>query len=150
MSQPQKPDTPATQNQGLSPVPLHVGSAPIKPEDRRLLQANAVEAMHVHANEQVDMLRKQAELILQQAREVEERVRISEQIYLAEIRFTPRILGTYYLYEKKDHNRLLSMVAPAEWGRRMPWKSHIATVRLLGDHTWEVLEHTTPNQPDTQ
>ncbi len=128
--------------QSTSPIPMHVGSAPIKPEDRRLLQANAVEAMHIHANEQVDMLRKQAELIMTQAREVEERLKIANEIYKAEIRFTPKIHGTYHLYEKKNGERLLSMVAPNEWGRSFPWEKHIATVRLLGDQTWEVLERT--------
>jgi len=31
------------------------------------------------------------------------------------------------------------MIAPNEWGRRAPY-DHLASVRLLGDHTWEVME----------
>jgi hypothetical protein len=136
----QEEDQVVPPNQSLSPIPLHVGSPPIKPEDRRMLQANAVEAMQVHANEQVDMLRRQAELIMQQAREVEERLKIANEIYKSEIRFTPKIHGTYHLYEKHNGERLLSMIAPNEWGRSCPWEKYIATVKLLGDQTWEVLE----------
>jgi hypothetical protein len=124
----------------LSPIPLSVGSPPIKPEDKRLIRANAVESMHVHANEQIEMLKRQAELIMQQAREVEERVRISEEIYQAEMRFSPRILGIYHLYEKKNGMKILSMVGPNEWGRSFPWEKHIVSVKLLGDHSWEILK----------
>ncbi len=126
-------------NQSLSPIPVHVGSALIKPEDKGKITSNAVEAMNHYANQEIDLLRQQAELIMKQVKKIEERVEISQQIYQAEMRFTPKIMGIYHLYEKKDDTKLLSMIGPNEWGNSFPYKKHIAQVKLLGDHTWDVL-----------
>ncbi len=126
-------------NQSLSPIPLHVGSALIRPEDKGKITSVAVEAMNHYANQEIDLLREQAELIMKQVHQIEERVEISHQIYQAEMRFTPKIMGVYHLYEKNNGVKLLSMVGPKEWGRNFPYKQHIAQVKLLGDHTWEVI-----------
>lgn len=125
----------------LSPIPLSVGSVPIKPEDKGKIRANAVEAMHHYAQQEMDMLRKQADLIMQQVREIEERLKISERIYESDMRFTPVVNQVYHLYEKEDHF-WLSLIAPNEWGRAKKPLKHIATVRLLGDHSWQVLTTT--------
>lgn len=122
----------------LSPIPLHVGSVPIKAEDKGKIRANAVEAMHHYAQQEMDMLRKQADLIMQQVREIEERLKISEQIYAADMRFTPVVNQVYHLYEKENYYTL-SLIAPEEWGRSKSSMKHVATVRLLGDHSWQVL-----------
>jgi hypothetical protein len=125
----------------LSPIPLSVGSVPIKPEDKGKIRANAVEAMHHYAQQEMDMLRKQADLIMQQVREIEDRLKISERIYESDMRFTPVVNQIYHLYEKEDHY-WLSLIAPSEWGRSKKPLKHIATVRLLGDHSWQVLSST--------
>jgi hypothetical protein len=31
------------------------------------------------------------------------------------------------------------MLSPEDWGKRMPFQAFIATVKLLGDRTWEVV-----------
>ena len=55
----------------LSPIPLSVGSVPIKPEDKGKIRANAVEAMHHYAQQEMDMARENS--ILRVAlREVQE------------------------------------------------------------------------------
>lgn len=122
----------------LSPIPLSVGSVPIKPEDKGKIRANAVEAMHHYAQQEMDMLRKQADLIMQQVREIEDRLKISEQIYQSEMRFTPVVNQIYHLYEKGDHFAI-SLIAPNEWGRSKTEMKHVATIRLLGDHSWQVI-----------
>jgi hypothetical protein len=122
----------------LSPIPLSVGSVPIKPEDKGKIRANAVEAMHHYAQQEMDMLRKQADLIMQQVREIEDRLKISEQIYQSEMRFTPVVNQIYHLYEKGDHYAI-SLIAPNEWGRSKTQMKHVATIRLLGDHSWQVI-----------
>ncbi len=122
----------------LSPIPLSVGSVPIKPEDKGKIRANAVEAMHHYAQQEMDMLRKQADLIMQQVREIEDRLKISEQIYQSEMRFTPVVNQVYHLYEKGDHFAI-SLIAPNEWGRSKTEMKHVATIRLLGDHSWQVI-----------
>jgi hypothetical protein len=46
----------------------------------------------------------------------------------------------YHLYEKKSGDRVLSMLSPADWGKKIPFEKFVASVKLLGDRTWEVLE----------
>ncbi len=123
----------------LSPIPMTVSSPPIKAIDKGKIRTIAVESMHLQANQQVDMLRKQAELIVQQVAEIEERVKISEMIYSADMTFVPVINSVYHLYERKN-GRVLSLISPKEWGKKVPFEAFVATVRLLADHTWDVIE----------
>jgi hypothetical protein len=122
----------------LAPYPLTVSSPPIKAEDKRLIKANAYETMQQHANQQIAMLRKQAELILEQVRQIEQRVEISRHIYQADIRFTPEVGQTYHLYRKNDKN-VITMISPDEWGAKMPYDEYIASMNLLADKSWEII-----------
>ncbi|HEX7367741.1 MAG TPA: DUF2452 domain-containing protein [Pelobium sp.] len=128
----------------FSPVPLTVSSPVIKPIDKNKLQANAVESMHLQAHQQIALLRKQAELIMQQVKEIEDRLKISELIYKADMRFKPVLGQTYYLYQKNEEF-LVSMIAPQEWGRSKTAARYISTVKLLSDATWDVLDKATFN-----
>ena len=92
------------------------------------------------ANQQISMLRKQAELIMQQVKDIETRVRIAEEIYAADINFEPVIGNVYHLYEKNEGQRVLSLISPDDWGKKMPFEAFIASVKLLGDRTWEILK----------
>ncbi len=123
----------------LAPVPLHVASAAIKPVDKGKIKSVALETVEKQANQQINMLKKQAELIMQQVREIEERVRIAAEIYAADISFEPVIGHTYHLYERNG-KRSLSLVGPKEWGRSKTAGQFIATVKLMADRTWEVLD----------
>ncbi len=122
-----------------APYALSVTSPKIEPIDKRLLKANAHESMQYQAEQQISMLKKQAALLIEQAKAIEERLAISHSIYKAEINFEPVIHGIYHLYQKSDGTQVLSMVAPYEWGKQMPFESWIHTVRLLADKTWEIL-----------
>jgi len=121
------------------PYALTVSSPKIEPIDKRLLKANAHEAMQHQAEQQISMLKKQAELLLKQAKEIEQRLELSHAIYKAEINFEPVINGIYHLYQKDDGQQVLSMVAPYEWGKSMKYSMFLNTVRLLPDKTWEIL-----------
>jgi len=123
----------------LSPIPLSIGSPVIRPEDRNQIKTNAVEAMHHYANQEIGMLKRQADLIMEQVREIESRLHISEQIYQSDIRFTPVVNQIYHLYEKDDHF-LLSLIGPDEWGRSKNSRKYVASVKLLGDHSWDVIK----------
>lgn len=129
-----------TETPHLLPYAHTVGGAIIKPIDKGRVKGNAMVAMYEQTNIQMDQIREQIELLAQQAREIQNRVELSERIYLAEINFKPVINHVYNLYEKKNGNWVLSMVAPQEWGRRIPFERYIAKVRLMADHTWDVLE----------
>ncbi|MCK6693593.1 MAG: DUF2452 domain-containing protein [Thermoanaerobaculia bacterium] len=129
-----------TDTPGLLPYAHHSGSAIIKPEDKGRIRGNAMTAMYDQTDRQMEQLRRQMETLVSQAKSLQQRMNVSELIYQAEIPFQPVIHHIYHLYQRKtDGSHLLSMVSPEEWGRRKPF-DHLATVRLLGDHTWEVLE----------
>lgn len=123
----------------FSPIPLSVASPPIKPLDKKLIKATAFETMHHQANQQIEMLKRQADLIMQQVKEIEERVMISKQIYESNLSFEPVIGNIYFLYKKSD-KLMLSMVAPHEWGRKKPYDEFIYKVCLLADKTWQLLK----------
>ena len=122
----------------FSPIPLSVSSPVIKAEDKGKIKTSAVETMQKQANQQIAMLRKQADVIMEQVREIEARLAVSYGIYEAEIKFTPKIGEHYHLYEK-DGQKILSFISPQEWGERMPYDTFLATVNLLADRTWEVM-----------
>jgi hypothetical protein len=122
-----------------APYALSVSSPKIEPIDKRLLKANAHESMQHQAEQQISMLKKQAELLMKQAKEIEERLAVSHAIYKADINFEPIINGIYHLYQKEDGSQQFSMVAPYEWGKKMPFQAYLHTVRLMADRTWDVL-----------
>ena len=89
---------------------------------------------------QLDQIRQQIELLAKQAQELRKRKELSLMIYDARLSFQPVIGQTYYMYEKKDGNHLLSLVSPKEWGGSGPFKQFISAVKLLADHTWVEVE----------
>jgi hypothetical protein len=128
------------ENPGLLTYAHNIGSIVVKPEDVGKLKSRALSAMHEQTNKQLQQLQRQAELIAQQANELKKRVEISEKIYTAELSFEPFIGHTYFLYEKSSKYRLM-MIAPDEWGKKKPEPlEFISAVKLLSDHTWEILE----------
>jgi hypothetical protein len=119
--------------------PHHVGSAIVKPEDQGKLKGRALSAMDQQTDQQLSQIYEQMQLLAQQANKIQERKAISERIYMAEIRFEPLISHVYHLYTRDNSSYLLSMVAPDQWGRSGAKLTFVATVKLLADHTWEVL-----------
>lgn len=147
-TEPNKPDAfvnpidkdKVTETPGLLPYAHTAGGAVIRPEDKGRIRGNAMVAMYDQTDRQLEQLRQQMETLMSQAKSLSERVSMSELIYQADIPFKPVIHHIYHLYQRrKDGKHVLSMVSPAEWGNNPPY-DHFATVRLLGDHTWEVLE----------
>jgi hypothetical protein len=55
------------------------------------------------------------------------------------MRFEPLINHVYFLYEKENKEQLLSLIAPEQWGRSGKQFTFVAEVRLLADHTWDIL-----------
>lgn len=121
----------------LSPVPLSVSSPVIKPENRNQIKTTAVESMQLQAAQQIEILRRQAQAIVDEIRKIEMRLEVSYEIYEAEIKFKPVVGKTYFLYEKHD-KKILSLIGPDEWGKNMPFDAFKAEVKLLANHTWEV------------
>ena len=119
----------------------HVGSAVIRPEDQGKMKGRALTAMEYQTEQQLTQLHQQMQLLAEQAKKINKRKEISEQIYQASFRFDPIINHIYYLYETHENKQILSIIAPNEWGRSSKNKYvYIATIKLLADHTWEVLD----------
>ncbi len=123
----------------FSPIPLTVSSPKINPIDKRLVKATAFETMQYQANQQISIIKQQAELLMEQARKIEERMEISRKIYEADLNFEPVIGTTYHVYEKNGRT-VLSLIAPNEWGKKMPFDHHVCSATLLGDKSWDLVK----------
>ena len=121
----------------------HLGSAVVKPEDQGKMKGRAISAMEHQTDMQLKQIYDQMQLLAEQAKQLNDRKIISEIIYGAEMRFEPLINHIYHLYEKDDKTYLLSLIAPDQWGRSKKSFEFVATVRLLADHTWDILEKNT-------
>ncbi len=125
---------------GLLAYPHQVGSQVIKPEDKGKIKGRAMAAMKEQTERQMNQIYRQIKLLAEQASELKRRVEISERIYQTPMNFEPIVGHIYHLYEKKDGSDVLSMVSPEEWGDTLPYQKHLSIIRLLADHTWEILE----------
>ncbi|MBT32654.1 MAG: hypothetical protein CMO01_23575 [Thalassobius sp.] len=129
-----------TENPGVLPYAHNNGSAVIKPEDKGKIKGRSVKAMHQQTDLQMQQLYEQMRLLAEQANAIKSRVQVSERIYLADIPFDPLIGEVYYLYQKNQDTDVLSLIGPKEWGRSKPFEKYIATVKMLADHTWDILD----------
>ena len=118
------------------PYAASVAGALVKPTEEGVIRHKALTAMEEQTNMQLEQIRKQIELLAMQAQEIHKRKELSMMIYNARLSFKPEIGQTYYLYEKKDGSHMISLISPKEWGEGMPYKSFVAAVKLLADHTW--------------
>jgi hypothetical protein len=136
-----------TEKPNLLPYAHTVGGAIIKPIDKGRTKGTAMKAMYQQTGSQLNQIKEQVETLIRQAQEVHDRIDLSEKIYKADMGFKPIISETYHLYEKNDGTNVLSLVSPAEWGSKAPF-TFLATVHLLADHTWQILEKATTVKVD--
>lgn len=132
-----------TDSPGTLPYAHHSGSALVKPEDKGKITGRAVAAMQSQTDMQMAQIYDQMQLLADQAKKIRARVEVSERIYQASIAFEPLINHHYFLYQKEDGKDFLSMIGPEEWGRKKNFASFVAEVKLLADHTWEILRENT-------
>lgn len=125
---------------GLIEYAHNVGGFSIAPTKQGVIKGSAMKAMQEQTDLQMGQIYEQMQLLAKQAAKLKERAEVSSEIYNAEIRFKPVIGKTYFLYEKKDKKKILSMIAPEEWSDQSPFEKLIARVKLLADHTWEVID----------
>jgi hypothetical protein len=126
------------QNPHLLPYAHSRGGAQITPVDKGKVKGRAMSAMYEQTDMDLAQIKEQIELLARQAKTIQDRVSISEEIYTAEMNFEPFIGKTYHLYRRSSGKPVLSLVSPEEWGSNPPF-AFVATVRLLADHTWDVL-----------
>jgi hypothetical protein len=131
-----------TEVPNLLPYPHHAGSAIIKPEDQGKITGLAVKAMHSQTEIQMSQIFEQMKLLSDQAIKIKNRREISERIYQSSMSFDPIINHIYFLYQRNDGTEFLSMISPEDWGRKLNSISFIAEIKLLADHTWEIIRST--------
>jgi hypothetical protein len=125
------------ENPGLLPFAHTIGSAIIRPVDKGRTKGIALRSMYEQSEMQLNRIKKQVELLLQEAQQIHERIKISEEIYQAEINFKPIPGHIYHVYRTPENKTVLSLIAPEEW-RNCPY-TFVHTVKLLSDHTWQII-----------
>lgn len=126
-----------TENPHNLPYAHTVGGAVVRPEDKGKIKGRALSAMEQQTDRQLGQIHEQIKLLAEQAKQIQRRKELSEQVYRAEIGFEPLVGHLYHLYEKTDGSWLLSMLSPQEWGSKCPHQ-FVESLRLLADHTWEI------------
>lgn len=127
------------ENPHLLPYAHHIGSAIIRPIDKGRVKGVSMKAMYQQTDNQLNQIKEQVETLIRQAQDIHDRIDLSEKIYKAEVGFRPIIDKIYYLYEREDNSWTISLISQEEWGEKCP-HTFLAKVKLLADHTWEVLE----------
>ena len=128
------------ENPSTLPYAHTVGGAVINPDKQSVVRSKSVSAMEQQTDMQLEQIKEQIELLADQAKKIQERVRVSELIYGAKISFKPEINHIYHLYQAEDQSMVLSMIGPNEWGKKCKFEEFIHSVRLLADHTWQIVD----------
>lgn len=129
-----------TDKPGLIDFPHHIGSAPVIKNDPHLIKNRAMSAMREQTNAQWQQIQEQLEVLKQQAEKLKRRIEFSERVYNAQMSFEPVIGHVYYLYHHKNKGTdVLMLVHPGEWRSMPSYLEFQCAVKLLSDHTWEVL-----------
>lgn len=136
-----------TENPHNLPYAHNVSSAIIIPDDKDQIKNKAMAAMVDQTNRQMKQIHDQLELLVRQANELKERVMLSEEIYTADMGFKPLTGHIYHLYEQ-DEKKVLSMIGPNEWGGKCKYDRFVATAKLLGDHSWEIMQSESESEDE--
>lgn len=131
-----------TEHPSILPYAHNVGSAVIKPEDKGKIKGRALSAMYEQTDQQLAQIKQQIDLLAEQVQKIEQRKQISEKIYASRIGFEPIIGNTYHLYQKEDGYYQVSMLSDSDWGRSKPNWEYLSAIKLLGDHTWDIVDET--------
>lgn len=135
-------------NPGLLPYAHTVGGAIIIPTEKGIMKSKALAAMEQQTEMQLEQIKEQINLLAKQAKEIQSRTQISLEIYNADMGFEPLINHTYYLYQRtKTGEKVLSMIAPDQWGRSSKLAFR-AEVVLLADRTWKVIRENQEESND--
>lgn len=127
-------------NPHLLPYAHSVGGAVIRPEDNGKLKGRALSAMNQQTDMQLSQIYEQMQLLATQAQKIQTRKVISDYIYQTELRFEPLINHVYHLYKKADQKLMLSLIEKNAWGKSGSSLHFLASVKLLADHTWELID----------
>ncbi|GIV33811.1 MAG: hypothetical protein KatS3mg031_1346 [Chitinophagales bacterium] len=118
------------------PYPHTIGSSVIAPIDKKGLKGSSLATVEEQAEMQLNQIRQQVELLIRQANHIKEKVAFAQRVYEADINFIPVPGEIYYMYERNEGGYVISMVAPWEWKKKIPFKAFVGAVKLMADRTW--------------
>jgi len=73
---------------------------------------------------------------MEQANKIFDNVAFTKEIHGYGFRFDPVVGHMYYIYERENEERFVSLIAPNEWGSGYNFK-HVYTAKFCADETWE-------------
>jgi hypothetical protein len=142
-----KPDQVAD-HPNIMPYPTNVGAPKFEPLPIATIKDKAKNIARYHANEKLEELNeqyqlvlKQAELIQNQAQKIIDRLSVTDKVLESEYQFVTVPYKIYYVVwdKRKEFYRLVSL-GPNDWSTGAPTDYvYEHAVRLLGDGTWEIV-----------
>ena len=128
--------------QGEKLYPTQVRTEKDRVTDLTVSQDQSLERSNDTANREIERLREQAKMLMEQADKVEFESQIRAKIRSADCGFRPVVNQPYFLYENEG-KCMLSLISPNEWNGQPPFGHCLAKVVQLGDLTWEISERMT-------
>ena len=128
--------------QGETLYPIQVRTEKDRVTDLTVSQDQSLERSNDTANREIERLREQAKMLMEQADKVEFESQIRAKIRSADCGFRPVVNQAYYLYESNG-KCMLSLISPNEWNGQPPFGNCLAKAVQLGDLTWEISERMT-------
>ena len=128
--------------QGETLYPTQVRTEKDRVTDLTVSQDQSLERSNDTANREIERLREQAKMLMEQADKVEFESQIRAKIRIADCGFRPVVNQAYFLYESEG-KCMLSLISPNEWNGQPPFGHCLAKVVQLGDLTWEISERMT-------
>ena len=128
--------------QGETLYPTQVRTEKDRVTDLTVSQDQSLERSNDSANREIERLREQAKMLMEQADKVEFESQIRAKIRSADCGFRPVVNQPYFLYESEG-KCMLSLISPNEWNGQPPFGHCLAKVVQLGDLTWEISERMT-------
>ena len=128
--------------QGETLYPTQVRTEKDRVTDLTVSQDQSLERSNDTANREIERLREQAKMLMEQADKVEFESQIRAKIRSADCGFRPVVNQPYFLYESEG-KCILSLISPNEWNGQPPFGHCLAKVVQLGDLTWEISERMT-------
>ena len=122
--------------------PTQVRTEKDRVTDLTVSQDQSLERSNDTANREIERLREQAKMLMEQADKVEFESQIRAKIRSADCGFRPVVNQAYFLYESEG-KCMLSLISPNEWNGQPPFGHCLAKVVQLGDLTWEISERMT-------
>ena len=127
---------------GETLYPTQVRTEKDRVTDLTVSQDQSLERSNDTANREIERLREQAKILMEQADKVEFESQIRAKIRSADCGFRPVVNQPYFLYESEG-KCMLSLISPNEWNGQPPFGHCLAKVVQLGDLTWEISERMT-------